>query len=97
MDWIIGLVAGTSPFWCQYLAHKFPHWTENDGFSSVFIYGWVILMAGLYIGTQTSHEDHMRDFKDHCEERAPDVYLCDYRTYQGPEPAGGGGGQRYNE
>lgn len=97
MDWITGLLAGTSPFWCQYLAHKYPHWTESNGISSVALYGFLILMLGMYAGTEFSHKDRMRSFKDHCTERAPDIYVCDFSSYQGREPVRDGTGQRHNE
>jgi len=61
------------------------------------VYGFLIGMLFLYVGMQSSDKDHQRSFRDHCEERAPDVYLCDFRTYQGREPVGEGTGQRYNE
>lgn len=97
MDWIAGLLAGTSPLWCQFLAHRYPHWTESEGISSVALYGYLILALSLYTGKTVSDDAHERSFREYCTERAPHVYMCDYRdmAYRGPQPANEGIGARY--
>lgn len=91
MTWLVGLITFTSPLWCQYLANKFPSWTESEsGISSVAIYGYLMIVLALFVGHTMSDETHIEQFQQYCEEKSKDIYICDFRSSldDAPQPDG---------
>lgn len=96
MEWLIGLITVTSPLWCQFLAFKYPHWTESEnGISSVAIYGFLMVGLAVYFGYTASESSYAKDFRQYCQEKANDVYLCDFRGRQSEDGGADIGRQRW--